>query len=935
MTDIDGGALIPYTGADAASTREAIVSARVQLARQRAEIERAQAEQKAELSRKRAEIDRQRQEMEAQFEKARADLAAQMKPLQEQLAKMTEVMWTVDLYLGRDETLELIRDGAPAPDDAPITVRQKVLVMAEESIILMGKGATGMDSEKIAEFIDWLCADDANLDRVLPERKGVVVLIPTRVESRTRNAWEDAARNAENGKSFWLLRNGEKLYLLQVDEQLIVRDRVLPRRREFVEVFDQKLFGMHQGQPIRPGSDRWFELEKIADARRRHYMRILMVLQGLVDRTPVWHPLPAGGASFLSMKDRDAGRVVVIEDDEDSIQLGEGGESFADWQRRLNALLRPGLRVIGDWRSRGFSELEERPERSRWYHPRMYPETTSERPEPNVPHLLEGRKDGGFVLRFQRTEKVYKRNQPVPGRPGYVYAGETLADAKTRASCVVKPADTWVLPFDLITVPELERFLASRDERSKHFLSMVPTVRAALEAKQAEASEEAPFRGLLGQLLVTEGADAADVDALVDDLVHWWKLAHTWTKPLNGDPAHEKKAADQIVTEFRARQAATAEAASGAAERVLDAGTRVEGVICVGRDRQGRWWAYSPSPGAHDPGVFLDVTRIYRDGRLGETKTWQTVATRTAAALNVAWQDDDGVWSKWHFGANPAHFLTESQRAEIVEEAKALAGGLPLCVIERWNPKNPGRREIGAFAWVADERPARTNPTTVASPLGWRNDGVYVKGVARLVEPGPTPTISDTRASHNMPTTFDHFSSGTRWGNTPWWPDDATRYTDVRPRLLWADEAMLDEMKGWLDHCSAEAKAESDIRRARSAEADRYVRAAAGIARDRQTAAIRARFEEDYGTNADDLWEGHLSSLTIPATISGRDAQWVVELAIREGRPVVGETLDALAAAAMESGLNPPDTWGRRREVSFGEYGDIIVPEPAVAGTDD
>ncbi|GAA3145798.1 hypothetical protein GCM10020255_023880 [Rhodococcus baikonurensis] len=164
--------------------------------------------------------------------------------------------------------------------------------MAEESLVLMDRRSTGMDARDLDAFTEWITADPANLDRVLPEQRGVVVLVPTRVRSDSGNAFEDEARDAENSRSWWLLRNGEKLYLLSAD--ITVGDRVLPRRAEFVEVFDRRLFGFGRaaGEPLVPGSDEWMKLERQADARRRHYMRIMLVLQGIVERTPVWHPLP-------------------------------------------------------------------------------------------------------------------------------------------------------------------------------------------------------------------------------------------------------------------------------------------------------------------------------------------------------------------------------------------------------------------------------------------------------------------------------------------------------------------------------------------------------------------------------------------------------------------------------------------------------------------
>lgn len=674
-----GNELTPHVGSDAVSTRESLVAARTELARQRASLE-------AEQEQQRTDLERQRKELEAQFDKARRELEARMAPLKAQLEQMAEVLWTVDLYLGRDEELQLVRDGKPAPAETPITLRQKVLVMAEESLIMMGGTCTGLTADNIPEFIDWLVSDAAHLDRVLPEPKGVVVLIPTKVESRSGNPWEDVGRNAANQRSYWLLRNGEKLYLLTVDPELRIRDRVLPRRREFVEVFDRGLFGFGRasGDPVQPGSEEWFAIEKIADARRRHYMRIMLVLQGLVDRTPVWHPLPPAGVSFLSIADQDAGKIQLIQDDEDSIQLGEGGESFEQWQRRLNRKLRPGLRIIGNWGVRDFRSLYVDGDRwTRGYHPRIHP-GNAEYPDAYVPHLIEGRRDGGFVIRYERTEQIYKRNVPVPGEPGYIYRGETAVPAKVRASCVVMPDDSWVLPFDLVSVPELERFLYSRDERSKHFLSMVPTIRAALDAKRSEAQQEKDFRGLIGQLLVTEGAAAETIDELVDELVHWWKLAHTWTQPLNGSGAHEKRAADQILAEYRSRRAS---AVDDGAHQMIELGSTLPGAIAVARDRQGRWFAYTPSPDDRKAQIYLDVTRLYRSGKTGPTSPWQILPQRTASALHVAWHTE--AWATWTFGANPAHHLTAPERRALIADAIERTPGRTLCVTELWDHRKP------------------------------------------------------------------------------------------------------------------------------------------------------------------------------------------------------------------------------------------------------
>lgn len=130
-------------------------------ARARSAMQRQMNDLNRQASQARSELERQRREMEAEFDLKRAELTAQMAPLKAELAKMTEVAHTMDLYLGRNEEMQVIREGQPAPDDTPITIRQRVLVMAEEAAILTEPGTTGLDYRDVATFVEWL-QDETN-----------------------------------------------------------------------------------------------------------------------------------------------------------------------------------------------------------------------------------------------------------------------------------------------------------------------------------------------------------------------------------------------------------------------------------------------------------------------------------------------------------------------------------------------------------------------------------------------------------------------------------------------------------------------------------------------------------------------------------------------------------------------------------------------------
>lgn len=162
-----GTALVP-TGAGSAED----VKAQMATGLSRATQARRQA---LELQRQAREaVRRQQAELEARLRAMDAQLA----PLQEQIGLLTEGVATMNLYLGRDEEIITLRTGQPADPGAPLHVRQQVLAMDEESAI--GAEHGGIDARDIAAFDEWLLADPANVQQVIPEERSVVAMMARR-----------------------------------------------------------------------------------------------------------------------------------------------------------------------------------------------------------------------------------------------------------------------------------------------------------------------------------------------------------------------------------------------------------------------------------------------------------------------------------------------------------------------------------------------------------------------------------------------------------------------------------------------------------------------------------------------------------------------------------------------------------------------------------
>lgn len=881
------GGLEVFSGASAEQVKAHASQQRAELARQQIKLE-------SDLARQRAELDEARQKMEAEFRAKKAELDAKLKPLRAELARMEEIGQTVDLYLGRGEHVEIVRDGKPADASEPIVIRQSVLAMSEEAAILLDgeEGYEGIDYTNVDTFIDWLQAPE-NLDRLLPEPKCVVVLVPTREASTAENIWEAMHKNAKNRQSYWFMRNGERVTLMRTDT-ITVGDRLVPKRDEFVSYFADRF-----GRTMTPGSPEWVKAEEDADARRRHFMKLMLTLQGIVDRTSTWHPLPANGVNLMSVASQDNGQVRIV--NELDLILTDGRESFKEWRQRLNSQLRPGHRVIGNWDSREFGWANQYERSSYYKHSRIYPPTAS-RPDSKTLHTIEGMRDGMLVIRYERTDKVYKRNVPVPDKPGYVYTSEMPVTPSQRASCLIDTTDTWVLPFDLATVDDLTYYLNSREARTD-FLSMVPVVRAALTAKRAEAEAEAPFRDLLARQIETAGCDPSDTDATVDRLVHAWKVKNRYGRALNGDADHEAKAARQIIAAYKAEQKH-----ANHDERMIAAARRAApDMICVGATKAGVWRAYAPSKPAHDEGVFLDVYELRKDGTVKDVQHERIIATRNRPT-HIAWSAPE--WDTWTFDANPRHYLTSGMRARFIEQAQHAArerGWTPICVTEKSDITRDEPRSFTMYAWTPEATPRdyRVGDGRF-DQWGASEDGFPVGALDFSVTYSQTgeSTLRLTRESERRH--FYGFTATYRGlEGLPWWPDGTKNYgDDVRDRLAWVDDAVFDQLAQWIARgkkaADAANKAAAAARDARAAHVAPYADAIVKAAKDAQVAATHAEFIQDYGANADDVWEHHLTTLRLPDPIKTADVQTLLMDALTHNEPFIGRTLGELAAKQDE-----------------------------------
>lgn len=679
-------ALVPLTES-AEAARSALAQRRAAATKIRAQVVK-ETKRVQELQRRKVAL--MEREMKREIEK----MNRMMAPLQDQLKRLEEAVWTVNLYLGRDEQIVRLSEGKTAPAETPVVVRQLVLAMDQECAVASEHG--GIDSLNYHHFDSWLQEDWAHVEQVIPEEKGVVALVP-RYNSDPKfyddpNLTEQAMIG--NDQTYFLIRNGRNVYRTWTKFQ--IGTRLVPASDEFTRYFKRPM--RHFGQDgealdseyLQPGEKAWAKAEQAASFRQRQYMRVALILEGLLHRTTVFHPLPAAGISFTDQQHHAAGRVRFVLDAERLLGSGDQLPPFNDWLANLSGQLRPGMRIVGNFSGQGWRHANEnRGEyRDRYGHSRVRP-NNAEGPETNTIYRIESREpNGDLLIRYKRTQEVYDKSLWVETRPGWGYRGGYKIP-KNRASAIIRPGDDFVIALDLVTIEECERYLNSRLERH-NYTTMFPVLKAVLRAKRAEEAIEEPFREMMVGVLMREtGENEQAVRAALPDLVQWFKLGNRVHRPLvHGtiDEATAKAAGiDPEDIELVMTDPATGNAdASKPVRFILDeykrrlrdakrdhsadiiAGLRAmhRDALLVARTRTGRYLVLTPED---DRNIFTRERQYTAKAELREDKRWVLPGTRVSR-WTILFESER--WSEWDLSATKTDHLTGPEQEEFFAEAQ-------------------------------------------------------------------------------------------------------------------------------------------------------------------------------------------------------------------------------------------------------------------------
>jgi hypothetical protein len=282
----------------------------------------------------------------------------QFEQVKKSLSVVEERIFTVELYCGLQEQVKQIGFGEPASESEPISVRQLMLYMDEETLWDYKTG--GMDFEKLEDFDKWI-VEPSNLNRLLPEKRGVVAFRIRRFEKDYGHAdslyaaMEHIAKHEANMKTYLLLRNGDRVY--RIASAVDFSPRLVPKLDEIGEKQFQRTHRKYVGTDkhgfptgehevittIAPDDIRYDECVEKLDRDIKHYNKMVILLQGLLDRSEVFNPHPRVN---LCKPDSFEQWVKLIRDEEQGLPSNK--VSWEEYRKQLAHCIKTGVWVYVD-----------------------------------------------------------------------------------------------------------------------------------------------------------------------------------------------------------------------------------------------------------------------------------------------------------------------------------------------------------------------------------------------------------------------------------------------------------------------------------------------------------------------------------------------------------------------------------------------------------
>ena len=324
-------------------------------------------------------------------------------------------IFSVELYAGLVEQVEKVRKGKPAEMTEPVHVMQRRHYMDEECLVDYEHG--GMELKDLEAFDGWL-SKEPHFGRIFPFARCLVAFqvrrnSKEREEARNLGQYVAVMEQERADKlTFLYIRNGGQLFRLstkvEFEEKLfpdlehrdvgfgggklwgrkfsgtIEKDGIITDAR-YQGILEERRINAEKAKRA-PKKDRWkyednfpdnyepFSPESVyfddmvrlvGDKAKRHN-RLVLVLQGLIDRSPVLHPHPRWS---LWTAEGFGQALKLVYDESRALSAGEKPD-FEAYRKGLNRLLAKGSVTVGQddaWCLRnGEKETARRMRSYRW-----------------------------------------------------------------------------------------------------------------------------------------------------------------------------------------------------------------------------------------------------------------------------------------------------------------------------------------------------------------------------------------------------------------------------------------------------------------------------------------------------------------------------------------------------------------------------------------
>jgi hypothetical protein len=454
-------------------------------------------------------------EAERMLNAMRRNLEGVLVKFQEEIKKVTQLIQTIEIYLGINEDIYQIQSGQSAPDETPISFRQQVLYMDEE-VAVYDNG--GWDILDIPLFDKWLLENN-NYDDLIPEQKGVVVFKPRRYEKSYGSSHESAQMSILNRTTYILIRNGENLYRIH-SENIRVGNTLFPIRKEFEELLSKANEESAMESDVKKLDETIFSFKKTA-----------ILMQGLIDRSEILHPLPVANVSIFKMEEFGSYFNFIYDAE---MLLPSGRISFREWQLKQNACIEHGSRIIISSNIR--SEFQGYTVKETSYYEKYFILAGREsyryqRKLPNLPneneiYSIESFQDS-LTFKYPDSRTVWDSDS-WEERP-----------RKNKVRFVLFPSANYVLNYDYISLEDVNFYIKSRVDRHQ-YLSMMPVLHRIKFLKQQELEAEKPFIDMCLSYLISnepicQTIKQSELTDIVYETVEWWKLKNKIKRGIKKD----------------------------------------------------------------------------------------------------------------------------------------------------------------------------------------------------------------------------------------------------------------------------------------------------------------------------------------------------------------------------------------------------------------